>query len=71
MTRNSTLVARFYRATGHERRATALSLLRLFGFHLIISAKEFLSDVNPFEMRMLSTVVLYEFCEDTTRYSGQ
>ncbi len=29
-------------------------LLRLFGFHLIISAKEFLSDAKPFDMRMLS-----------------
>ena len=34
-----------------------LPLLRLFGFHLIISPKEFLPDANPFDMRMLGVVI--------------
>jgi hypothetical protein len=52
--RDSILDARFYRATGHERRATVLPLLRLIGYYLMISPKEFLPDANPFDMRMLS-----------------
>jgi hypothetical protein len=38
----------------------SLSLLRLFDVCLIISAKDFLPDAKPFDMRMLSDVIKYD-----------
>ena len=35
-------------------------LLRLFGFHLIISPKEFLPDAKSFDMQVLSAVIICE-----------